>query len=376
MENMNIKKVIFCEIAWMKNYCGVTEEDKPVNVGKYINDNGRGGEIYNFAPHNHKCFGYVMHYGEELHIERYDKILKNHSEVTDMTVVWVATKGDKCKIVGWYEHATMYRSWQSFRDFIIGDEWYDYNFVADEKSCYLIPEEKRDFVIPGALKAGKGRGMGRSHVWYADSRYAQEEVVPEVLSYLDSVRDICTPIYYLPEEIERRADDKGDTTEALLDECEKAVKEGRYLDAMAVANLAVDKDDRYDTRLMRAEMFMSFLLYDEAEEEYKRALYHEENTNAMALLMDLEIVLEHTFLAIELGEKLRKRKEETEHWDGVASNLAYLYIGEGQLDAAEALIQECEEGSDSGNHEWIDEARKNMLNYKEQIGVRFPICGL
>lgn len=368
MENMKIKKVVFCEIAWMKEYCGVTEDDKPVNGGKYIDDNGRGGEIYNFAPYNHKCYGYVMHYGDELHIERYDKTLKNHSEVTDVTVIWVATKGEKSKIVGWYEHATMYRFWQSFNDFLIGNEWYDYNFVADEKNCYLIDEDKREFVIPRAPQVGKGRGMGQSQVWYADSQYAQEEFIPEVLSYLDSVKDTCNPVYILPEEVEKRADDQDDTTEALLKECKKLAEEERLLDALAVANLAVDKDDCYDTRSLRAELFVHLLFYDEAEEDFKRAIYYREEIYAMEWLMNLESVLYHTFLAIELGEKLRKRKKEVNDWNIVAGNLAYLYIEEGQVEAAEALIQECELENDSEtHHDWIDIARKGIEAYREQM---------
>ena len=68
-----MKKVVFCEIAWMKYYSGVSEDDQPVNGGKYVKENKEVGEIYNFAPYNHQCYGYVMHQGEELHIERYDR---------------------------------------------------------------------------------------------------------------------------------------------------------------------------------------------------------------------------------------------------------------------------------------------------------------
>lgn len=367
MDNMSIKKVVFCQVAWMKEYRGVREDDKPLNGGKYVRDNGDGGEIYNFAPYNHKCYGYVMHYGDELHIERYGKTLKNHSEATDMTVVWVATKGEKCKIVGWYEHATMYRFWQSLDDFLIGDT-YDYNFIAEEKDCYLIDEDKREFVIPRAQIAGKGRGMGQSQVWYADSQYAQEKFIPEVLSYLDSVRDTCDPIYILPEEVEKRADDKGDATEALLNECKKVAEERRFLDAMAVANLAVDRDDCYDTRSMRARLFVHMLFYDEAEEDFKRAIYHREEIYAMEWLMKIEMLLNHTFLAINLGEKLRKRKEEVADWDAVAGALAFLYIDEGQLADAEAIIRECEAESNPEIHEeWIDIAREIMSDHKERV---------
>ena len=31
-----MKKVVFCEIAWMKYYSGVSEDDQPVNGGKYV----------------------------------------------------------------------------------------------------------------------------------------------------------------------------------------------------------------------------------------------------------------------------------------------------------------------------------------------------
>ena len=31
-----MKKVVFCEVAWMKYYAGVSEADRPKNGGKYI----------------------------------------------------------------------------------------------------------------------------------------------------------------------------------------------------------------------------------------------------------------------------------------------------------------------------------------------------
>lgn len=362
-----MKKVIFCEVAWMKYYAGISDDDQPKNGGKYIAENGAGGEIFNFMSYNHKCYGYVMHNGDELHIERYDKILKSFDEVRDMTVVWVASDGKSSKIVGWYENATMYRYWQTGWE---SDYCGDYNFVADEKDCYLIDEEQRDFFMPRASVAGTGRGMGRSHVWYADSIYAQEEFVPEVLKYLDSVRDLCEPFYYLPEELENRAEDEGQTTKELIDEAIARSNEGLFPEAMALLNLAVDKDDCYDSRFSRAELFDNAFMYDEAEEEYKQALYHEETVNALCRLMDIEAMMKHTFLAIELGEKIRKRKEEAlEYWPSVANNLAHLYIYEGELEKAQTLIKECEQEKDPGLHEWFDSAREHMEAYKEQMKI-------
>lgn len=349
------KKVVFCEIAWMKHYNGVTADDKPMNGGKYIAENGEGGEIFNFSPYNHKCYGYVMHYGNELHIERYDKILRSFDEVRDMTVVWVASDGESSKIVGWYEHATMYRFWQTL--WYDGHD-YDYNFIANEKDCYLIAEDKRCFAMPRAPIAGTGKGMGQSQVWYADSVYAQEEFIPKVMEYLDSIRDNCKPFYFLPEEMEIKAEDKGQTTKQLLDEAAEKFKAGFTLDAAALINLALDKDDCYDTRFAKADLFDCLTWHNEAEEEYKQALYHEENINGIVCLMDIEILLNHTFFAIELGEKIRKRKDEGMNWAGVASNLTYLYIGEGEIDKAQILIQECEQEKNADIHEWIVGAKE------------------
>lgn len=30
------KKIVFCNIAWMKKYVGVTDDDKPMNGGKFV----------------------------------------------------------------------------------------------------------------------------------------------------------------------------------------------------------------------------------------------------------------------------------------------------------------------------------------------------
>ncbi|MDE7207820.1 MAG: hypothetical protein K2N90_11815, partial [Lachnospiraceae bacterium] len=369
MGKITLKKVVFCEIAWMKYYNGISEDDKPMNGGKYIKENGEGGEIFNFTPYNHKCYGYVMHYGNELHIERYDKALEKSTELDDLTVIWVASDGESSKIVGWYENATMYRYWQMLW---YDGQGYDYNFIADEKDCYLIDADKRTFVIPRAPIAGAGRGMGQSQVWYADSDYAQDEFIPKVMKYLDSVRDtdMCKPFYYLPQELEMRAEDKGQTTEQLLAEAAANFQEGLVLEAMGLVNLAQDKDDCYDTRCLKATFLDQLFWYDEAEEEYKQALYHEENIDAMIWLMEIEVLLNHTFLAIELGEKIRKRKAETSIWAGVANNLAHLYIGEGAFDKAQDLINECEQENAPDTHNWITNAKENMEAYRKEIQAK------
>ncbi len=355
-----MKYYIFCEIAWMKYYKGVNDNDKPVNGGKYIDENGNGGEVFNFDPYNHKCYGYVMHYGDEMHIERFDKKLKNSPEVNNVTVIWVATNGDKCKIVGWYENAVMFRYWQSI--WICGEEYY-YNFIAKEQDCYRIDENKRNFIIPRAPQAGKGRGMGQSQTWYADSAYAQTEFIPKVQKYLDSIKSECRPFYLNHEELTTKAEDKGQTVEELFDELNN---ETDYFKKLFLLNLAVEKDDCYRTRLERGTLLAFNHYLDEAEEDLKTAIHFEEGLRAVANLMFVEAELKKDYLAIELGEKIRNRKKEFEDWFAVAEQLTLLYYNAGEVSKAEALIAECEAEENSEIHnEWIANIRKLINDLKE-----------
>lgn len=361
MKTENNKKVVFCQVAWMKYYAGNTEDDRPCNGGSYIKENEDGGEVYNFLPYNHKCYGYVMHQGE-LHIERFDKTLKNHSETTDVTVVWVATDGKKSKIVGWYEHATMYRDWQLLR--LYDESEYDYNFVADAEDCYLIDESQRDFVIPRASIVGKGRGMGQSQVWYADSEYAQENIIPEVLEYLDSMKEKCDWLEYTKEDLSVRAEDTGLTTEELLEQAKCAWEEEKFEDAFSLANLAVDNDDIFQTRILRARFFAKMWFISEAEEEYKRALSYKEDVNALHDLMAIEIALGNTFLAIEIGKKICASNPDNGCRINTMCDLIKVYIEEHQWDEAEKLLPQYKKAG--GNKNWANEKQKKINEMREE----------
>lgn len=358
-----MKKVVFCRVAWMKYYSGVAEDDKPVNGGSYIDENGDGGEVFNFSPHNHICYGYVMHHGTEIHIERYDKIPDNHSEIEDMTVVWVATGEDGPRIVGWYEHATMYRYWQRMWDDAYFDcpEW-DYNFTAKDTDAFLIPEEKRSFVIPRASVSGKGRGMGQSNIWYADSEYAQEEVIPEVLDYLEEIKKDCITIGLTDEEIQKLADDEGLTVEEIIQRAEEAVREERDLDALRLANLAVAKMDNYETRMLRGEIYQFFTYYNEQEEDYKMALYYKPGDwKAMHALILNAHSLQHHYMVISLGEALRARRDEfPEQWRYVSYCLVEAYLLEGQLDTAEHLLCEYESEKEKYGYGYLEYIRERL----------------
>ncbi|WP_238860155.1 hypothetical protein [Clostridium sp. YIM B02569] len=41
-------KILFCNIAWMDYYKGVTKKDRPKNGGSWVKDNDDAHEAYNF----------------------------------------------------------------------------------------------------------------------------------------------------------------------------------------------------------------------------------------------------------------------------------------------------------------------------------------
>ena len=275
---MTMKKVVFCNIAWMKNYCGITEDDKPYNGGLFVDETGTAYECYNFQPNNHYCYGYFMSSGNRLNLSRVEgkKVSDSVSAISGVTVVWVANR----TIVGWYENATMYRVWTTFYDETFGEDDYHtewlYNFKVDENDVYLIPNDIRNFEVPSAPRAGSGRGMGQSNIWYADSDYARKVFVPQVLVYLDEVRDECIQNIITPEQFNKRStlnlsDDK------LMERAKAHILDTNYLGALQIYNLvksrAVKPQNACYLTFLRGHMLQKLLLHDEALEDYKRFNY-------------------------------------------------------------------------------------------------------
>ncbi|MDE6540368.1 MAG: hypothetical protein K2K66_09270, partial [Ruminococcus sp.] len=95
-------RIIFCNTSHMTGYCGTENGDIPVNGGKFPKKNKTGGEIYNFLDYDGKYYGYFMHYGDILHIERIENTSKDDDIANDVLVVWVAkpdTKNSRSVIV-------------------------------------------------------------------------------------------------------------------------------------------------------------------------------------------------------------------------------------------------------------------------------------
>ena len=177
-------KILFCNIAYMNLYTGNIDEDIPQGGGAWVKAHKDAHEKWNFLNVNGNCYGFVMNKSDQFHIERMEGVSNQDAIAEDATVVWCALKpsGDTV-IVGWYEHATVSRYYQSSMGTPFGLSR-DYFVWAKAEDCYLLPEEDRSYVIGRASTDGKGRGFGQSNFWYADSEYAKENIVPDVLTYL------------------------------------------------------------------------------------------------------------------------------------------------------------------------------------------------
>lgn len=318
-----MSKFVFCNIAHMKYYRGITEDDKPVNGGKYVNENGKAYECYNFFPVNHFCYGYFQHVGNTLNLERVEKVGNDSDILHDITVIWVANR----KIVGWYEKADMFRDPQGFYEpeFDKEHEWWDYWFKVSEENVYLIPLEKRNFDIPSAPKLGKGMGMGQSNIWYADTAWAKEVFLPKVERYLDEMRGKY-PIEYLTiAEINEKISPLNISEYDLHDEGCEMLESGQYLQALKIFNyLIYNARDSFSVCLAgfnRALTLEKLLLYDEAIETYKRALYefNQLENEEKSLRIDLDCmwqlgriysVIEKKSLAYPMWEKLFEEEED------------------------------------------------------------------
>lgn len=358
-----MKHVVFCEIAWMKNYAGVTDEDKPMRGGRYIKENGTGGEIWNFSPYNHYCYGYVMHYGNELHLERLDGVSRNDATVDDVTVVWVATDGSSSKVVGFYENSTMHRYWQTKFDVSLDIQSFDYNFIAKVKDCYLIPEEKRSFVVPRAPKEGRGKGMGQSQIWYCESAFAQNTLIPKVLDYCENIKKECCEIELDPETLNAPAEDTGLSVNALIDAAYDDLKKGLPELALQKANRALLTEDSVDVRSCRADCYMAIQYYDEAHKDLEIALKMDpESFSVLHSLLWTSLMREDYDRAIEIGEAIHdRRKEEASDWSNAASNLFAAYMMKHSAKAKQ-LLQECQKEDDQYHFTFLPNA---LADYPE-----------
>ena len=178
-------RILFCNIAWMKEYRGNEDgNDTPLNGGSYVDETGDAHEKYNFFPIHFEgeedsyCLGFFetkSHNGKDvnqMHIENIAgcELCKKEESVEDVLVVYCAKHPahNFTTVVGWYKHATVFRHYQEI-EFGEGD-FQSYNAIAKTKDCVLLPTSARSTIFQWKVPrktGGCAYGFGRANVWYA-----------------------------------------------------------------------------------------------------------------------------------------------------------------------------------------------------------------
>lgn len=180
-------KVIFFNITWMKRYQGIANDDQPKNDNTDFQENISFRESFNFKSFEGYCYGNV-YTTESLALEKHFKgISANDEWVDNFTVIWCAKGEDnQTRIIGWYKNAEVNQV-EGYLAAYSNDAYsLKFNASALANDCYLIPEEQRTFIIDSADINAAGNGCEQSNVWYAETEYGQNVLLPKVIEYIEN----------------------------------------------------------------------------------------------------------------------------------------------------------------------------------------------
>ncbi|KWQ05811.1 HNH endonuclease [Acinetobacter harbinensis] len=173
--------ILFCNVGWMESYNGI--DGDILSRGGAFNDHSIGHEVCNFTNLNEKVFGYVRSSGK-IDIQKLGAN-KDDEFVDEVTVVWTAgPDSGGTVVIGWYENAKVYKEPQKLlkaSGFHEKNKLDFYLIEANFSDAYLVPLQKRNLLIPRAVKGG----IGQSNVWYAQSPEAQN-LVQRVQKYISN----------------------------------------------------------------------------------------------------------------------------------------------------------------------------------------------
>lgn len=171
--------LIFCNVGWMNHYNGI-DGDSIERGGKY-NKHSIGHEVCNFSNNAGTLYGYVQPTGR-IKIEKLGAG-KGDEFVSGVTVVWTAgPESGGTVVVGWYKDATVYRDPQTIptpTKFQKKNGVSTYRIKAPADKAVLLPVEKRELIIPRAVKGG----IGQCNVWFAD-KAESKKIVDQVISLI------------------------------------------------------------------------------------------------------------------------------------------------------------------------------------------------
>lgn len=189
------KYLLVCNIAYMKEYRGITDDDYVVGgAGQFTTENHDGGEKENFLPHEDGItYGFVetgytsgehtgdINYARKIEINGFSKRFENSDYATNVRVVFIAKGPDnKHIVVGWYENATVYREKQR------NNGRFGYNITCNNNDAHLIPEQERIFAYPKKNEDGS-HNFGQSNVSYPFNSDNEKtlKLANELYKYID-----------------------------------------------------------------------------------------------------------------------------------------------------------------------------------------------
>lgn len=178
---MNNPLIIF-RVGWMNDYSGI---DEIIGGGSYIDENGEGGEMWNFREEAGRYYGYVMSInfaGVDLNRVSDECEWEEGDELDDVDIIFISTHPDDGQVViGWYLGATIFhKEYRQRRGRRNDGGWNNISYLSEVKSesAKLLPLSERKFSIP------KGKGFpGTSNVWYGDNE------TPSVVAFKKKLRD-------------------------------------------------------------------------------------------------------------------------------------------------------------------------------------------
>lgn len=206
----NFKKIIVCNIGYMKEYKGLDEYDNKISgAGSYTTTNNQGGEIFNFKQNDDGyVYGFVetnynggkantgkVEFAKNIGLENIDPSATNDEFLDDVKVIFISKGEDQDRnvVVGYYDNATVYRKRQK------GPNPFGYNFKCENKNAILIPENERYFEYP-KTNIDDSYNFGRENISYP---YKNKEnkttitLIENVLDYLNKLKTGTKDEFYI-----------------------------------------------------------------------------------------------------------------------------------------------------------------------------------
>lgn len=268
--------IIFCNIDWMKYYNGIQPGDMPKNEGINVKDTSDVYEKDNFNDFNGRCYGYVRSGGSIMLEKHFRGISQGIKSAEGFTIVWCAALNtEELRIVGWYKNAKVYRDLVNFP--LFEDEYISFNFMANAKDCYLLPEEKRSFVIKKTKSKNGIKAAIKSNIWYAKSEYGQTEFIPRVMEFIDTYKGPFVH-FQVDEELINSLpeDEKGmQDYEAMTRKGKKFYEQNNVREALAYFNAARKAGETFEVLFSLAQCYydlsafkIAIALLEEAMEKF------------------------------------------------------------------------------------------------------------